>query len=48
MTFNWVTWYNNERLHSYLGNATPEEYEASSCAGRTGPSADDAADKPAA
>ena len=48
ITFDWVTWYNNERLHSYLGNVTPEEYEASYYADLTGPSADDAANKPAA
>ena len=25
--FDWVSWYNNERLHSFLGNVPPEEYE---------------------
>ena len=27
ITFEWVTWYHNERLHGYLGNIPPEEYE---------------------
>lgn len=27
--FEWVMWYNNERLHSSLGYASPEEFEAS-------------------
>ena len=27
ITFEGVTWYNNERLHGYLGNIRPEEYE---------------------
>ncbi|MGM7679392.1 integrase core domain-containing protein [Microbacterium sp. A94] len=28
LTFDWVDWYNNERLHSALGNIPPEEFEA--------------------
>jgi len=28
ITFDWVDWYNNRRLHSALGNIPPEEYEA--------------------
>jgi putative transposase len=48
VTFDWVTWYNNERLHSFLGDLPPEEFEANYCAGKTGPSADDAANKTAA
>jgi transposase InsO family protein len=27
--FEWIMWYNNERLHSSLGYASPEEFEAS-------------------
>jgi transposase InsO family protein len=27
-TMEWVDWYNNRRLHSLLGHAPPEEYEA--------------------
>ena len=26
-TFDWVNWYNNDRLHSYLSTIPPEEYE---------------------
>ncbi|MHB8288274.1 MAG: integrase core domain-containing protein [Acidimicrobiales bacterium] len=25
--FEWITWYNNERLHSSLGYMPPEEFE---------------------
>jgi len=45
---DWVSWYNNERLHSYLGNVPPEEYEAHYDADITGLSADEAANKTAA
>ena len=48
VTFDWVAWYNNERLHSFLGDLPPEEFEANYYAGKTGPSADDAANKTAA
>lgn len=27
VTFDWVSWYNNERLHSFRGNIPSEEYE---------------------
>jgi hypothetical protein len=27
IVFDWVSWYNNDRLHSFLGNIPPEEYE---------------------
>lgn len=27
IVFEWVHWYNNERLHSTLDHQTPEEYE---------------------
>ena len=27
--FEWITWYNNERLHSSLDYMTPREYEES-------------------
>ena len=27
IVFEWVHWYNNERLHSALDHQTPEEYE---------------------
>ena len=27
LTFDWVDWYNNRRLHSSLGNIPPDEYE---------------------
>lgn len=43
-----VSWNNNERLHSYLGNVPPEEYEAHYDADITGLSADEAANKTAA
>ena len=45
---DWVSWYNNERLRSYLGNVPPEEYEARYDADITGLSADEAANKTAA
>jgi putative transposase len=48
IVFDWVSWYNNERLHSFLGNVPPEEYEANYYASKTGPSADEAANKTAA
>ena len=48
ITFDWVNWYNNARLHSALGNVPPEEYEQSYYAPLIGPSTDDAADKTAA
>jgi transposase InsO family protein len=27
--FEWMTWYNNERLHSSLGYMSPREFEES-------------------
>jgi len=27
LTFDWVDWYNNRRLHGTLGHVPPEEYE---------------------
>jgi putative transposase len=48
ITFEWVTWYNNERLHGYLGNIPPEEYERNYYAQRHGASTGDAANKTAA
>jgi putative transposase len=27
--FEWIMWYNNERLHSSLGYASPQEFEES-------------------
>lgn len=27
-TLTWVHWYNNTRLHGYLGDLPPAEYEA--------------------
>ena len=48
ITFEWVTWYNNERLHGYLGNIPPEEYERNYYAQRHGASTGDAANKKAA
>lgn len=48
VTFDWVDWYNNERLHSSLGNIPPEEFEQSYYAENIGPSTGDAANKTAA
>jgi putative transposase len=48
IVFDWVGWYNNDRLHSFLGNIPPEEYERNYYAGITGPAADEAAYKTAA
>jgi putative transposase len=47
-TFDWVTWYNNNRLHSYLGNIPPEEYERNYYARNIDPSTGAAANKTAA
>ena len=27
-TMTWVAWYNEKRLHSYLGHLPPEDFEA--------------------
>ena len=48
IVFEWVHWYNNERLHSALDHRTPEEYEQTYYDLRTGPLPDDAANKQAA
>jgi hypothetical protein len=47
IVFEWVHWYNNERLHSALDHQTPEEYEQTYYDLQTGPSPDDAANKQA-
>lgn len=47
-TFDWVSWYNNDRLHGYLGNIPPEEYEQNYYARLIGSSPGDAANKTAA
>jgi len=48
IVFDWVNWYNTERLHSALGNIPPEEYERNYYAETNGPSTGDAANKTAA
>jgi len=48
ITFDWVNWYNNERLHSFLGNIPPEEYERNYYAQNIGAPTGDAANKTAA
>jgi putative transposase len=45
LTMNYVHWYGNERLHSQLGNLTPEEYEQAYYALPTGSPSGDAANK---
>jgi putative transposase len=45
VTMDYVDWYNNRRLHSRLGNLTPEEYEQAYYALPTGPPPGDAANK---
>ena len=48
ITFDWVDWYNNERLHGYLGNIPPEEQEQNYYDRNIGPSTGEAANKTAA
>ena len=48
IVLDWVQWYNNDRLHSALGNIPPEEYERTYYAQDHGPSTGDAANKTAA
>jgi putative transposase len=48
IVFDWVHWYNTERLHSALDHQTPEEYEQTYYDLQTGPLPDDAANKQAA
>ena len=45
LTMNYVQRYGNERLHSQLNNATPEEYEQAYYASTTGSPSGDAANK---
>jgi transposase InsO family protein len=45
ITTEYVDWYNNRRLHSRLGNLTPEEYERAHYAQLAGPPPGDAANK---
>ena len=47
LTLDWVDWYNNRRLHSFLGNMPPEEYELNYDA-ENGPSKNATANKTAA
>lgn len=44
-TLDYVDWYNNHRLHSSLGNHTPEEYEQAYYALPPGPPPGDAANE---
>jgi transposase InsO family protein len=48
LTFDWLDWYNNRRLHSALGNMPPAEYELNYYAGTNGPIKIEAANKTAA
>ena len=48
ITFDWVDWYDNERLHGYLGNIPPEEHEQNHYDRNIGPSTGEAANKTAA
>ncbi|MGL3804614.1 IS3 family transposase [Paeniglutamicibacter sp. R2-26] len=48
VVFDWVHWYNNERLHSSLGHQAPEEYKRSSYDEISGSLPDAAAHKTAA
>ena len=48
IVFDWVSWYNNERLHSFLGNVPPEEYERDYYAQSHGAPPGDADNKTAA
>ncbi|TFD13525.1 IS3 family transposase [Cryobacterium sp. TMT1-2-2] len=48
LTFDWLDWYNNRRLHSALGNMPPAEYEVNYYAGTNGPINIEAANKTAA
>ena len=45
LTMNYVHWYGNERLHSQLGNVTPEEYEQAYYTLSTGAPSGEAANK---
>jgi transposase InsO family protein len=48
IVFDWVNWYNNDRLHSFLGNIPPEEHERNYYARNIGAPTGDAANKTAA
>jgi transposase InsO family protein len=48
LTFDWLDWYNNRRLHSALGNMPPEEYERNYYAETNVPINIEAANKTAA
>jgi transposase InsO family protein len=48
LTFDWLDWYNNRRLHSTLGNIPPAEYEDNNYADTNGPINIRAANKTAA
>jgi transposase InsO family protein len=48
VTFDWVDWYHNHRLHGLLGRISSEEYEEDYYAETIGPSTDEAAHKTAA
>lgn len=48
VTFAWVDWYNNDRLHSTLGHVPPVEYEAAYYAQHEAPSTGEAANNTAA
>ena len=48
LTFEWVDWYNNRRLHTGLGNMPPDEYEDTYYAQNIGPLNDEAANITAA
>jgi transposase InsO family protein len=48
LTFDWLDWYNNRRLHSALGSLPPAEYELHYYAGTTGSMNIEAANKTAA
>jgi len=43
VVFEWVHWYNNQCLHSFLGHQTPEEFEQAYYAREIGSLPDDAA-----
>jgi hypothetical protein len=48
VVFEWVHWYNTQRLPSTLGHQTPEEFEQAYYAREIGSLPDDAANKQAA
>lgn len=47
IVFDWVSWYDNDRLHSFLGNVLPEEYERDHYAQNISALTGDAANKTA-